>query len=101
MVEGLVFMEFLCTLKYYKYLINILWSKYLLDILWLKHLKDILWLKYLMDITYMFQGLVRGARYIFGLDGNRKFRLEELEDGQSYVAASDRKFIVSLSRKIF
>jgi microtubule-associated protein-like 1/2 len=41
-------------------------------------------------------GLVRGARYVYGLDGSRKYRLEELEDGVSYVAASDRKFIVSL-----
>lgn len=37
----------------------------------------------------------RGARFIFGLDGTRKYRLEELEDGGCFVAASDRKFAVS------
>ncbi|XP_068236038.1 echinoderm microtubule-associated protein-like CG42247 [Palaemon carinicauda] len=38
-------------------------------------------------------GLIKGARYIFGLDGRRKYRIEELEDGQAYVASSDRKFV--------
>ncbi|XP_076041136.1 doublecortin-domain-containing echinoderm-microtubule-associated protein isoform X3 [Oratosquilla oratoria] len=38
-------------------------------------------------------GLARGARYIFGLDGRRRYRIEELEDGHSYVASSDRKFV--------
>ncbi|XP_071537716.1 LOW QUALITY PROTEIN: echinoderm microtubule-associated protein-like CG42247 [Panulirus ornatus] len=38
-------------------------------------------------------GLINGARYIFGLDGRRRYRIEELEDGESYVAASDRKFV--------
>nr|XP_045610658.1 echinoderm microtubule-associated protein-like CG42247 [Procambarus clarkii] len=38
-------------------------------------------------------GLINGARYVFGLDGRRRYRIEELEDGESYVAASDRKFV--------
>ncbi|XP_042868750.1 echinoderm microtubule-associated protein-like CG42247 [Penaeus japonicus] len=38
-------------------------------------------------------GLARGARYIYGLDGRRKYRIEELEDGLSYVVSSDRKFV--------
>ncbi|XP_063873109.1 echinoderm microtubule-associated protein-like CG42247 isoform X2 [Scylla paramamosain] len=38
-------------------------------------------------------GLINGARYIFGLDGRRRYRIEELEDGESYVASSDRKFV--------
>ncbi|KAK8400491.1 hypothetical protein O3P69_003271 [Scylla paramamosain] len=37
--------------------------------------------------------LINGARYIFGLDGRRRYRIEELEDGESYVASSDRKFV--------
>lgn len=38
--------------------------------------------------------LPRGARFIFGMDGDRKFRLEELEDGASYVVSSYKTFKV-------
>ncbi|CAG9585750.1 unnamed protein product [Danaus chrysippus] len=36
--------------------------------------------------------LPRGARFIFGMDGDRKYRLEELEDGASYVVSSYKTF---------
>lgn len=38
--------------------------------------------------------LPRGARFIFGMDGDRKYRLEELEDGASYVVSSYKTFKV-------
>lgn len=40
--------------------------------------------------------LPRGARFIFGMDGDRKYRLEELEDGASYVVSSYKTFKVSV-----
>ncbi|GBP26153.1 Echinoderm microtubule-associated protein-like CG42247 [Eumeta japonica] len=36
--------------------------------------------------------LPRGARFIFGMDGDRKYRLDELEDGASYVVSSYKTF---------
>lgn len=39
--------------------------------------------------------LPRGARFIFGMDGDRKYRLEELEDGASYVVSSYKTFKVT------
>lgn len=41
--------------------------------------------------------LPRGARFIFGMDGDRKYRLEELEDGASYVVSSYKTFKVTYS----
>lgn len=41
--------------------------------------------------------LPRGARFIFGMDGDRKYRLEELEDGASYVVSSYKTFKVRLN----
>jgi hypothetical protein len=41
--------------------------------------------------------LPRGARYLFSLDGDRKMRLEELEDGASYVVSSYKQFKVSFT----
>lgn len=41
--------------------------------------------------------LPRGARYIFSMDGDRKYRLDELEDGASYVVSSYKAFKVSES----
>lgn len=38
--------------------------------------------------------LPRGARYIFSMDGDRKYRLDELEDGASYVVSSYKAFKV-------
>lgn len=40
--------------------------------------------------------LPRGARFIFGMDGDRKYRLEELEDGASYVVSSYKTFKVRI-----
>lgn len=40
--------------------------------------------------------LPRGARFIFGMDGDRKYRLEELEDGASYVVSSYKTFKVTV-----
>ena len=40
-----------------------------------------------------------GARYIFSMDGERKTRLEELEDGNSYVVSSYKTFKVSNQNK--
>jgi hypothetical protein len=39
--------------------------------------------------------LPRGARFVFSMDGDRKLRLEELEDGASYVVSSYKTFKVS------
>lgn len=44
--------------------------------------------------------LPRGARFIFGMDGDRKFRLEELEDGASYVVSSYKTFKVRINLSI-
>ncbi|RXG52434.1 Echinoderm microtubule-associated protein-like [Armadillidium vulgare] len=55
--------------------------------------RDVLNMEGLCDKISDRIGLSRGARYIFGLDGSRKYRLEELEDGGAYVASSDRKFV--------
>ncbi|XP_026329160.1 probable 28S rRNA (cytosine-C(5))-methyltransferase [Hyposmocoma kahamanoa] len=41
--------------------------------------------------------LPRGARFIFGMDGDRKYRLDELEDGASYVVSSYKTFKVIVS----
>ncbi|KAG7306902.1 hypothetical protein JYU34_007010 [Plutella xylostella] len=38
--------------------------------------------------------LPRGARFVFGMDGDRKYRLDELEDGASYVVSSYKTFKV-------
>lgn len=45
--------------------------------------------------------LPRGARFIFGMDGDRKYRLEELEDGASYVVSSYKTFKVSKPMLIY
>ncbi|XP_067642608.1 echinoderm microtubule-associated protein-like CG42247 isoform X1 [Eurosta solidaginis] len=36
--------------------------------------------------------LPRGARYVFSMDGDRKYHLDELEDGASYVVSSFKAF---------
>lgn len=41
--------------------------------------------------------LPRGARFIFGMDGDRKYRLDELEDGASYVVSSYKTFKVKVT----
>lgn len=45
--------------------------------------------------------IVRILRYVFSMDGDRKYTLEELEDGASYVLSSLKAFKVSLYDKSF
>lgn len=57
--------------------------------------RDIYSLETLLDKLSLRMDLPRGARYIFSMDGDRKFRLDELEDGASYVVSSYKTFKVS------
>lgn len=57
--------------------------------------RDIGSLESLLDKLSLRMDLPRGARYIFSMDGDRKFRLDELEDGASYVVSSYKTFKVS------
>lgn len=57
--------------------------------------RDIGTLDSLLDKLSLRMDLPRGARYIFSMDGDRKFRLDELEDGASYVVSSYKTFKVS------
>ncbi|KAG8235639.1 hypothetical protein J437_LFUL013630 [Ladona fulva] len=51
----------------------------------------------LLDKLSLRMDLPRGARFIFTVDGERKTRLEELEDGGVYVASSYKTFKVKYS----
>lgn len=57
--------------------------------------RDIGTLESLLDKLSLRMDLPRGARYIFSMDGDRKVRLDELEDGASYVVSSYKTFKVS------
>lgn len=57
--------------------------------------RDIGSLEALLDKLSLRMDLPRGARYIFSMDGDRKFTLDELEDGASYVVSSYKTFKVS------
>jgi len=57
--------------------------------------RDIVTLESLLDKLSLRMDLPRGARYVFSMDGDRKLRLEELEDGASYVVSSYKTFKVS------
>lgn len=57
--------------------------------------RDIGSLESLLDKLSLKMDLPRGARYIFSMDGDRKYRLDELEDGASYVVSSYKTFKVS------
>lgn len=57
--------------------------------------RDIGSLESLLDKLSLRMDLPRGARYIFSMDGDRKMRLDELEDGASYVVSSYKAFKVS------
>ncbi|RZB84927.1 DCX domain containing protein [Asbolus verrucosus] len=59
--------------------------------------RDIVSLESLLDKLSLRMDLPRGARYIFSMDGDRKYRLDELEDGASYVVSSYKTFKVSLT----
>nr|XP_023030237.1 echinoderm microtubule-associated protein-like CG42247 [Leptinotarsa decemlineata] len=54
--------------------------------------RDIVSLESLLDKLSLRMDLPRGARYIFSMDGDRKYRLDELEDGASYVVSSYKAF---------
>ncbi|KAH1003387.1 hypothetical protein HUJ05_011311 [Dendroctonus ponderosae] len=56
--------------------------------------RDIVNLESLLDKLSLRMDLPRGARYIFSMDGDRKYRLDELEDGASYVVSSYKTFKV-------
>ncbi|KFB41989.1 hypothetical protein ZHAS_00009563 [Anopheles sinensis] len=57
--------------------------------------RDICTLEALLDKISARMDLPRGARYIFSMDGDRKYSLDELEDGSSYVVSSFKVFKVS------
>jgi microtubule-associated protein-like 1/2 len=57
--------------------------------------RDIVSLESLLDKLSLRMDLPRGARFVFSMDGDRKLRLEELEDGASYVVSSYKTFKVS------
>lgn len=56
--------------------------------------RDIGSLEALLDKLSQRMDLPRGARFIFSMDGDRKYRLDELEDGASYVVSSYKTFKV-------
>ncbi|PNF16866.1 hypothetical protein B7P43_G06066, partial [Cryptotermes secundus] len=56
--------------------------------------RDIVSLESLLDKLSLRMDLPRGARFVFSMDGDRKLRLEELEDGASYVVSSYKTFKV-------
>ncbi|KAI8115916.1 Echinoderm microtubule-associated protein-like [Lucilia cuprina] len=57
--------------------------------------RDITSLENLLDKISPKIDLPRGARYVFSMDGDRKYHLDELEDGASYVVSSFKAFKVS------
>lgn len=61
-----------------------------------KPFRDIASLEALLDKISPKMDLPRGARYVFSMDGDRKYNLDELEDGASYVLSSFKGFKVSL-----
>lgn len=56
--------------------------------------RDVSSLEAILDKLSLRLDLPRGARYIFSMDGERKTRLEELEDGGSFVVSSYKTFKV-------
>ncbi|XP_004522446.1 echinoderm microtubule-associated protein-like CG42247 [Ceratitis capitata] len=54
--------------------------------------RDITSLDSLLDKISPKMDLPRGARYVFSMDGDRKYHLDELEDGASYVVSSFKAF---------
>lgn len=63
--------------------------------------RDISNLERLLDKISTRMDLPRGARFIFSMDGDRKYSLDELEDGASYVVSSFKTFKVSVCLSIF
>lgn len=56
--------------------------------------RDVSSLEGILDKLSVRLDLPRGARYVFSMEGERKSRLEELEDGASYVVSSYKTFKV-------
>lgn len=56
--------------------------------------RDVNSLESLLDKISPKMDLPRGARYVFSMDGDRKYTLDELEDGASYVLSSLKVFKV-------
>lgn len=56
--------------------------------------RDVTTIEALLDKISPRMDLPRGARFIFSMDGDRKYSLDELEDGSSYVVSSFNKFKV-------
>ncbi|XP_046389885.1 echinoderm microtubule-associated protein-like CG42247 [Ischnura elegans] len=54
--------------------------------------RDVSNMEALLDKLSLRMDLPRGARFIFSVDGERKTRLEELEDGGAYVVSSYKTF---------
>lgn len=63
--------------------------------------RDVNSLESLLDKISPKMDLPRGARYVFSMDGDRKYTLDELEDGASYVLSSLKVFKVSGLRNSF
>lgn len=57
--------------------------------------RDVTTIEALLDKISPRMDLPRGARFIFSMDGDRKYSLDELEDAASYVVSSFNKFKVS------
>lgn len=56
--------------------------------------RDVATMEALLDKISPRLDLPRGARFVFSMDGDRKYSLEELEDGSSYVVSSFKTFKV-------
>ncbi|XP_063236726.1 echinoderm microtubule-associated protein-like CG42247 [Bacillus rossius redtenbacheri] len=54
--------------------------------------RDVSSLEALLDKLSLRMELPHGARYVFSMDGERRLRLEELEDGGCYVVSSYKTF---------
>lgn len=63
--------------------------------------RDIVSIDALLDKITKRMDLPRGARFIFDMAGDRKYTLDDLEDGASYVVSSFKVFKVSLQFYIF
>lgn len=61
--------------------------------------RDVSSLETLLDKISPKMDLPRGARYVFSMDGDRKYTLDELEDGASYVLSSLKVFKVSIGQQ--
>ncbi|TDG39470.1 hypothetical protein AWZ03_014108 [Drosophila navojoa] len=61
--------------------------------------RDVTSLDNLLDKISPKMDLPRGARYVFSMDGDRKYHLDELEDGAFYVVSSFKVFKILVPRR--